>query len=180
MDDLIFRWATLIWTVREGVDRRIRVGHTLMQKLMYLLQAAAGVNIGYRFRLYYYGPYSEEVWNEIRMLADMDVLKVTDDPDGYGYWISLGAKGKYEIFLEAQGQLPKIQIKELIEELGSLDSRKLELIATTHFVCSDLVSRNGKAVDETVKASVTNLKPHFSALQVQSALEFLTQRGWSQ
>jgi uncharacterized protein YwgA len=61
MVNLFFKWSVLILAVMEGERRETRIGHTLMQKLVYLLQSAVGIEVGYGYRLHHYGPYSEEL-----------------------------------------------------------------------------------------------------------------------
>ena len=178
MADLFFKWSILILAVKEGERRDTRIGHTLMQKLVYLLQSAVGVDVGYGYRLHHYGPYSEELWSDLTSLSDIDVLNVEPSPDGYGYLISLGDQKRARMFLQLEENLPKDEIEKLVDKLGSLASRNLELIATTHFVHANLQHRGRESGDFAIRAAVRNLKPHFSDLDVNSAIALLTKQGW--
>ena len=100
MDDLFSRWALPILAVRAGADRGITVGHTLIQKVIYLLDAALGVKTGYSYRLYYYGPYSSDLWTDLRLLSDMNALEIGPSPNGYGYSISLAEPSTYKLVLK--------------------------------------------------------------------------------
>ena len=178
MDNLMMRWCVLILTVREGVDRDLRVGHMLMQKLVYMLQSAFNVDFGYRYKLHYYGPYSDQLWSDLKLLSDIDVLKVQRSPDGYGYLISLGEAERYELFLANYDVLPRAEITQLIDVLGPLATRELELIATTHLVSKDLERTNRQVSEQGVATTVKRLKPHFSRDDVNRAMELLNQHNW--
>ena len=43
-----------------------------LQKIVYLLQEAAGINLGYAFSLYSYGPYSAELTKDAFQITDFD------------------------------------------------------------------------------------------------------------
>ena len=53
--------ALLVFSIKEGVKCLGKVGHTLLQKLFYLLQYGEGVMLGYKYKLYYYGPYCQDL-----------------------------------------------------------------------------------------------------------------------
>ena len=178
MDDLFSRWALPILAVRAGADRGITVGHTLIQKVIYLLDAALGVKTGYSYRLYYYGPYSSDLWTDLRLLSDMNALEIGPSPNGYGYSISLAEPSTYKLVLKEAIGAPTQQVDQIMEVLGGSDSKYLELIATTHFVASDLATRGPEEGDEAIAASVTRLKPHFSLQQAAQALDFLRKQRW--
>ena len=180
MIDLFDRWAIIITTVLEGSERNIRVGHTLVQKTLYLLQAANDVDVGYNFKLYHYGPYSDELWGELRLLSDIDALKVTPDAGGYGYWISPGDEETYRMILGQSPNVESAKIGLMLDLIGHWDAKELELVATTHFMYSKVVQKTGIGDDELVKTHVTHLKPHFVKEQVDSALDFLREQGWDE
>ena len=62
MENQFPKWTILTLIVKDGMTHKVRVGHTLIQKVVYLLQNALDVDVGYNFKLYHYGPYSEELW----------------------------------------------------------------------------------------------------------------------
>ena len=84
----IKRLAVLVFTLKKGKSTGV-VGHTLMQKLFYLLQCGEGVELGYKYKLHYYGPYSRELWSDLNLLANEKVVNIEANPNGYGYKIEL-------------------------------------------------------------------------------------------
>ena len=66
MDSL--RSHSCLATKLDGVSPQF--GRTVLQKLVYLLHVLYGVNPGYDFELYTYGPFSSQ------LLSDLDVVSV--------------------------------------------------------------------------------------------------------
>lgn len=58
----------------EGVSPQF--GKTVLQKLVYILQAIFRVPCGYGYILYNYGPYSEELADDLSFFASMDGVRV--------------------------------------------------------------------------------------------------------
>ncbi len=175
--EFIERLGTLTLIVDLAERRSVSVGHTLMQKLVYLLQEALNQELGYRFRLYHYGPYCEDVWADLQTLDNMGALSVSTSLDGYGFVIK--TKDRAQRFLEAADAVaPKQQIQELLEELSGQRVTQLELVATTHFVHTELRRRDQLANVTDVSRRVRDLKPHFSDEQVVEAFDLLTQKEW--
>ena len=172
------RWAILVRIVNESQSKGHPVGHTYMQKLTYLLQNALQIQLGYAFRIHYYGPYSEEVWQDLRILDELKILNVTPQKDGYGYSITLGENSG--LFDGYESTVPSGAISKLVEVLGGCEVKILEIIATTHYAYSFLTSTNleeSKLAEETAKA-VTALKPHIHPSQVSTAIGIMKELAW--
>lgn len=172
------RWAILVKIVNESQSKGHPVGHTFMQKLTYLLQNALQIELGYSFRIHYYGPYSEEVWQDLRILDELKILNVTPQKDGYGYSITLGENSA--LFNRDGSAIPGDAISKLVEVLGGCDVKVLEIIATTHYAYSFLASNKleeSKLAEETTKA-VTALKPHIHPNQVSTAIGIMKELAW--
>lgn len=168
--DTFRRWATILRVVEETEKKESRVGHTFVQKLTYLIQELFGIPLGYVFYLYYYGPYSDEVWSDLTAMRDAGFLSIMADPDGYGYWIKI--TGKNEWINEKVTDLPEDKIQKLVGLLKDQPVWILELIATTHFVYKDLKKKNKFSTDALVDA-LCSLKPHFDKRQVESAFKII-------
>ena len=175
--EFIERLGTLTLVVDLAEKRSAPVGHTLMQKLVYLLQQALHQGLGYRFRLYHYGPYCEDVWADLQTLDNMGALSVSTSPDGYGFVIK--TKDRAQQFIEAVDAVAlKQQIRDLLAELGGQPVSRLELVATTHFMQAELRRRGHPASEADLVRNVLALKPHFNDAQVVDALRLLSQKGW--
>ncbi|MBC7106883.1 MAG: hypothetical protein H5T97_13210, partial [Firmicutes bacterium] len=153
-------------------------GHTLVQKLVYLLQEAEGLPFGYRFRLYYYGPYCAELWGDLNTLAELGYLTVEAKEGGWGYEIATTDLGR-ELVAEYQGFLAQFgpRIGAVLELLGGEPVRRLEVLATTFYVFRDRERKGLDTRDSFLIDGVRDLKPHLRPEEVSRALDQLRSRG---
>ena len=98
------------------------VGRTRLQKTVRLLQRL-GFPTGYSYRLFFYGPYSDGVHGEVRLLEHLglvkDELKKGQDND------------YYVITASEEAVLPEIKpFQKKIDMMSSADATVLELAAT--------------------------------------------------
>ncbi len=87
------RWGFRLGILTEMVERApSRLGRTAIMKLVYLLQTVKGVPLGYSFGLYIYGPYENDVLNDLGQGETMRAVRssVVLHPKGYGYEFSPG------------------------------------------------------------------------------------------
>ena len=62
-------------------------GKIKIQKLTYFLQESLGIGAGYLFRMYHYGPYSEDLDTDMTRLKLEGYVNITPDADGYGFHV---------------------------------------------------------------------------------------------
>jgi len=167
--------ASLVYTIKEGVESLGKVGHTLLQKLFYLLQHGEGVMLGYKYKLYYYGPYCQDLWSDLHILHSEDLINIEPSPDGFGYIIGLGNEtGRINSLEKLVKDETREKAKKLLSLLGGEPVKSLESLATTHYVYSDL--RRNKSKDfskKLVVEKVLALKPHLNESDVQRAIQIL-------
>ena len=137
-------------------------GRTALMKFAYLLQAVRGVPLGYRFRLYNYGPYDEQVLADAREATTAGLLKsqLVTYPHGYGYEFSLGDADQPEN--EFTGDVLarySNDIDWVISNFGSDSASRLELVSTLVFALCD---KNRKLERSELIDKVHEIKPHFS------------------
>lgn len=170
--------AVVAEVVRLGEQHIDRVGHTLIQKLVYLLQEGMGVRLGYRFKMYMHGPYSADLWGDLTQLRDYRALNIDADPSGYGYRITTGPV-LGNIVANQERTLAEVRptIERLLKVLGGSPVRRLEVLATAHFASANL-KQFGKPTDAAAVAkSVCALKPHLTAEEVAEGYRELTREG---
>ena len=149
-------------------------GRTAMMKFAYLLQTLQNVPLGYRFRLYNYGPYDEDVLTDVRMATNAGTLKSTlvTYNQGYGYEFDLG-----EQFEEQSGDIATAvadyegEITWLMNEFGDESAARLELISTIFFALCDKTRRREK---EELVNLVHEIKPHFSKETIGDTVDELS------
>lgn len=171
------RLGAIAQAVYNGNKKGIVVGHTLLQKLIYFLQYAKGVDLGYRYRLYHYGPYCQEVWGDLSYLEDINAANVTASPTGFGYHIYPEAEIQ-EVMHFADSEI-KAKVSELLDFLGHRPVRELECLATTHYVYKELqdTGKDPAPLREAIKNGVLALKPYLSESDVWTALQALQEKG---
>ena len=152
---------------RLAVIRRVakvarHPGKTTIQKIIYFLQNEKGLPLGYRFKMHYYGPYSEKLDGNLSLANAMGLVKIVPDAGGYGYHVNLGPQEveNYESSTEWD------DIDGAITTLGKLELWRLELMATAHFVKKIHPHSNRNAIF----ALVRRLKPKFREEAVEDAI----------
>lgn len=133
-------------------------GRLVLQKAIYLAQAA-GVNLGYYYRWYLYGPYCPGVAEDGFAIS----IELTRDNDPAKEWVLEDAsKGKLK------------RVRRLISGSKKHLAKKLELLASVHFLMdrgqvaegdtkgiAETLERYGKAFNEQeVVRSIGELKAH--------------------
>lgn len=148
------------------------VGRKKLQKLVYLAQQK-GWPFPEQYRYYLYGPFSEQLANEIEEMKAFGF--VTEEKSGYGAALccSLTQQGK-ELIGKVAGQPLPVGIEDLVVELSQRDARILELMATALFLLKHGHPKNG--VSDTIR----NLKPEqeYCVREIDETLAFLYSRGF--
>ncbi|MHC4596942.1 MAG: hypothetical protein ACYS9C_18310 [Planctomycetota bacterium] len=132
----------------------------IMQKSVYLAQAA-GVNLGYYYHWYLYGPYSPSLTRDEYAIA-MDISADMDESEGWK--LDDGSSQRLE------------KMRAIFTGLkGDKLANKLELLASVHFLIDrrQVSGINTKQITETLK----RFNKDFSEEEVQRALKELIRYG---
>jgi len=152
-----------IAVIRYIVGKLRDVGKIRIQKLVYFLQWIFKVPFGYDYRMYHYGPYSDELNDDLIVMQLNKQVRVEADPSGYGYHIFPGSEAvtTRDDILEKYSS----QIDKCLEAFGKFEPNQLEVLATLHFV-KDIagVSDKSKVIEKTAM-----LKPIFSKQLIEEA-----------
>ena len=159
--------------IQEIVERHAGIGKTKLQKISYFLQEAVEVPLKYRFRMHYFGPYSDDLDNALSLSRALGYVKIAPDPDGFGYHVTPGEITEDRWFqdydmAEDTGVDVKT-VEQVIDILGNLKVHELELYASIHFIG---ISKDGMSKEETL-ATVHKVKPGFSKRHVEKAYQEL-------
>lgn len=108
-------------------------GKVRLQKIVYLLDQL-GLNSGFNYEYYHYGPFSRDVVNATEDAKAFDLIE-----EHMGRRSSDGAP--FSIFLcktpaksEAFGDLDEVRAKNLVDKLKRVEATVLELAATAHWL----------------------------------------------
>lgn len=102
------------------------IGRTRLQKVACLLQLA-GFEDGFRFEYHYYGPYSEDLTDAIRMAEAFDLVSEEIKIANWG--------GKYSVFKSKMPQAEQVEDRSCFAQAAAkIDSIELELAATAAYL----------------------------------------------
>ena len=136
------------------------VDRLILQKAVYLAQAA-GVNLGYFYHWYLYGPYSPSLTRDEYAIA-MDISADMDESEGW------------KLDDISSQRLEKLRGIFSEPERDKL-AKKLELLASVHFLINTRQVSGNSA--EQITATLKRFDKPFSEKEVQNALEELISYG---
>lgn len=156
-------------------DKTVIRGKKALQKLVYFC-TETGVPVYASFRMHIYGPYSNEVAEELGEAIAKEIIKL--GYDGFSF-----AKGtacqeyiaKYHQDIDAY----RAQIDKVLDAFGRYTPLALELYATVHFIATALQEAYGDVNEEVVIAEVYRAKgDKFTLSQIRQAYRDLVSWGW--
>lgn len=131
----------------------------ILQKAVYLAQDA-GVHLGYYYQWYLHGPYSPSLTRDEYAVAEA----LARDMDDSKSWK-----------LDEQSQERLKKLRDLIPKNGRQRVRRLELLASVHFLV-DRKQVHGRDIDQ-ITDTLKRYNKDFSRDEVQNALEELIGYG---
>lgn len=153
--------------IRHIVDKLRDVGKIRMQKLVYFLQSIFGVPLGYDYKMHYYGPYSDELNDDLIAMQVGKNVEIGADPSGYGYHIIPGTQDvitKSDVLADYSRKISKC-----LDDFGRFSPSDLEILGTLHFVKYIAgVSDEKKIIEKT-----SMLKPVFPRATIEQTYKKL-------
>ncbi|MFZ0005324.1 type II toxin-antitoxin system antitoxin SocA domain-containing protein [Methanoregula sp.] len=163
MTELKDRLKIITYTTQKLLtSTKHQVGTTAIQKIIFLLNREGITD--YTYKMYHYGPYSNQVSQDVTFAGESKLLKID--------WIE--DKG-YDIKIDSTELLSGVEltksttdaIDRIVTKFGKFNAVELSLIATAYFVLDNTdVGSN----DKQLVAIVTALKPNYSD-RVESVLK---------
>ena len=151
------------------------VGRTAVMKFVYFLQILRGVPLGYRFSLYTYGPFSQEVLADLAQAESKRLVKNT---------LVAYANGNHGYQIEAKTQKTKPaihgyrdDIRWVLDRFADCSAGDLEMASTIIFVDRSLKQRNGTMQLTEIVQKVHAIKPHLAQDRVEREGERLKKEG---
>jgi uncharacterized protein len=172
------RYALIAELAKRLNNKCPQFGKTALQKLVFFLQEVYGVDCGYDFQLYSYGPY------DAQLLADLDLV------EAWGYVSIRQINAGFEIRPTKKVDLlrnkasdflkdPKTakSLKSLVSNYGNMSARELELRATTVYVEQDFRDKREIPSARQLLDIVGSIKPKFSTQDIEKAIDELKKRA---
>jgi uncharacterized protein YwgA len=122
------------------------LGRTAMQKIVYFLKTL-GVPMRYRFDIYHYGPFCQEILMDMDwLIADGVVRDASENTDKYSNYAPDSSLKK--LLLEHEDlEEHRDLVKKVANVLAPLRPEYLELIATLHYLFRKLQAARSQAAD---------------------------------
>lgn len=118
---------------RYKVASSNKLGRTILQKLCYFAKAS-GVPLPFRFEIYHYGPFSQEVFQVTEALLVDEVIKdLTGDSNKSDYAPDSNWHGLIGSFEDDLGRY-KAMLDRIAETFSALDPSQMELVSTIHYI----------------------------------------------
>lgn len=175
METQLLSYGLLALFAKLSARRHFSLGRTKVQKLVFLLNELMGIDSGYKFHFYTYGPFSSELAGDIDYLDRINVLKVEEISGGEGYLVTAGSQAeKVEKMVQDRLAALSGDVEKIVDEFGACSARDLEMIATLIFVIKYDPKFSGDIGELIVKAK--ELKPKFSENEIKMKVNFLSEK----
>ena len=168
------RLAIVATLVSAAPDQTL--GRTALMKLLFLLTTIKDVPLGYRFRMYTYGPFDSEVLSDVDYAARLDALSVEMERhvNGYAYLIRPGEAidgimYRAKEFLDRYGN----EIQWTIDNFVTSSAGRLEMLSTIIYVNNKLEVSSNDDLARVVK----EMKPRFSEETIRASVGELQEMG---
>jgi hypothetical protein len=149
-------------------------------KCLYFLQTVRDVPLGYRFRLYIYGPFDPDVLSDLSLAERLGAVesKLQYYPGGYGYELNRGAAAA-RVAKAAHDFLVRYQddINWVVEVFGSRSALDLETASTLIFVDRSVQERAEQASLREIVQKVHEVKPHLTIGTIEREASRLKEQG---
>ncbi len=174
------------WWFRLGILNELvsgshtKLGRTALMKLAFLLQAVKGVPLGYNFRLYTYGPFDEDVLNDLGQAETMQAVEsnLVAFANGYGYEFSQGPESeRVRQMTGADLSCFWSEVSWVLNEFGNRTAADLELISTIVYADRDLLKRHQRVPSNELCRQVREIKPRFSEEYITQNIGHLNNKG---
>ncbi|MEG0682424.1 MAG: hypothetical protein RR434_02765 [Raoultibacter sp.] len=151
-------------------------GKKKFQKLIYLVEKVGGVNLGYEYSIYFYGPYSAALNDDLGLLVSRGLVHY--EIQAYSHLIRADKEkidqSRTSTDESASGltQEDRDRINEILVRFGGKSPSALELLTTAHYVAGLL----GKSKSsESIQAGVKKIKgSKYTSQEIENAISELS------
>lgn len=161
-----------------GAGRRL--GKKALQKKVHLIQELGGVDAGYHFSFYTYGPYSTGLAGDLDVVAAMGGAKVIYNASD-NYYLIEPAVATDHMIAKGQGFIDRNRtaINQVLHTFGARLAKDLELVSTIAYLRRHAAPGEFES-DGRLAAHVKALKPKYSENEIATAIRevksFLAER----
>lgn len=166
----IDQYALVAFLIEQAAQAHQQLGKKALQKKVHLIQELGGVDTGYRFSFYTYGPYSTGLSGDLDVIANSGGARIHYISWDNHYLIDPGENAERMIergrdFLEQY----QAAINKVLAAFGSRSAKGLELVSTIAYLRRHAPYEDFEDNRKLVK-HVMALKPKYSATEVEHAI----------
>jgi hypothetical protein len=155
-------------------------GRTALMKCLYFLQTVRGVPLGYRFRLYTYGPFDPDVLNDLSLAERLGAVgsELQLFSGGYRYELRRGG-GAGRVSEAMQNFLIRYQgdIDWVVVVFGNRSLVDLENASTLVFTDLSVSKRGERVTLRELVRKVHEVKPHLPIHVIEKEARSLREQG---
>lgn len=165
------QYALIAWIANTLGAATHRLGKKALQKVVHLIQELGGVDAGYRFSFYTYGPYSSGLAGDLDVVAALGAVKIAYNSVENYYLIAPGPENDHMIekgqrFLEQN----RAAIDRVVETFGGRLAKDLELVSTIAYLRRHAPTEEFND-DAKLAERVKALKPKYTDREIAIAIE---------
>ena len=152
--------ALVIKEARQIADENKRyVGRTAIQKIMYFLKAR-GIPMNYKFDIYHYGPYCQDIITDTDWLIVDDVIRdQSTKPDNYSNYAPYVSMDEILEVISDLSSNERDIIRDTVKALIPLEPNLLELLATLDYLLrAEKATGRKTEIKETVVKRLMEVK----------------------
>lgn len=163
--------ALIAWIARELGGPNRKLGKKALQKLVHLIQELGGVDVGYRFSFYTYGPYSIGLAGDLDVVAALKAVEVTYNSTDNYYLIAPGSENERMIEKGMNSlEQNRAAIEQVVKTFSGRLAKDLELVSTIAYLRRHAPKEEYNDSEKLAKR-VKALKPKYSEEEVAKAIE---------
>lgn len=167
------QYGMISYLAKEMEKFNAQFGKTSLQKIIYILQEAYDIDIGYSYILYNYGPFSADLASDLDYIAALNGVRVSWINTG-GYSIESGIDAdafidKSRSFIDSNEE----KIRKTLDIFGGMTAKELELRATIIY----FVKKYSESDENLIATEIHQLKPYFNVEQICEAVIELKKDG---
>lgn len=158
------------------VSEKQRLGRTVIMKLIYFLQEIRGIDLGYSFSLYTYGPFDSDVLEDLSLASSLGLVKssVVTYPSGYGYDIEPGENKEDMQSLATEFTTEyEEDFRWTLDNFGARGAAGLELDSTIAYVDREASEAGENLTEQETVARVRRIKPRFESDEIAGRVDIL-------
>ena len=165
------QYALVAFLIDQADRAKQELGKKALQKKVHLIQELGGVDAGYRFSFYTYGPYSTGLAGDLDVIAISDGAEISYNSSDNRYQISVGklTREMVEIGDEFINSNRSI-INGVLDAFGNRTAKGLELVSTIAYLYRHSPEEDFKD-NEKLAVHVMHLKPKYGAVEVGKAID---------